>query len=69
MPNLPTFTVTDATAARLLKAFEGQKDDETGAALTPQQAYKRWLKRNLLEYVTHKENAASQSSLGNELAT
>lgn len=67
MPNLPTFTVSDATATRLLNAFAGQKDDETGADLTPQQAYKRWLKRNLMEYVTSKENLASQAALSGEL--
>jgi hypothetical protein len=69
MPTLPTFDVSTATATRLLKAFEGQKDDETGAPLTSQQAYKRWLKRNLMEYVTHKENMASQATLSSELTT
>lgn len=43
MPDLPTITVTDAQAARLLAAFEGQVD-ETGADLPPDEAYRRWLR-------------------------
>jgi hypothetical protein len=66
MPNLPTFTVSDATAQRLLAAFAGQVD-ETGAALTPQQAYKRWLKQNLLNYVLGQEARGNRPSLEADL--
>jgi len=67
MATLPTFDVSGTTATRILNAFSGEKDDETGADLTPQQAYKRWLKRVLMERVTAKENIASQATLNNEL--
>lgn len=66
MPNLPTFTVTDATATRLLKAFEGQTDPE-GNPLTAQQAYKVWLKSNLMSYVTSQEAKAGSATLSAEL--
>lgn len=39
MPTLPTFTVTDAQAARLMAAF--------GDTAT----YREWLKQNLIDYV------------------
>ena len=67
MPTLPTFDVSAATATRLLNAFAGEKDDETGADLTPQQAYRRWLKRVLMERVTAREQAAASAALSNEL--
>lgn len=67
MPALPTFDVSAATATRIMKSFENEKDDETGADLTPQQAYKRWLKRVLMERVTAREQAASSAALSDEL--
>lgn len=46
MPTLPTLTVTDAQAARLLAAF-GSTD-----------AYRAWLKKTLIDYViTYEERA------------
>lgn len=50
MPDLPTVTVTQTQADRILAAFQGVTD-ETGAAVTPQQAYKRWLSQALREKV------------------
>lgn len=50
MPALPTFDVSTATAERLLATFAGEHD-ETGALLTPQQAYKRWLRSSLVSHV------------------
>lgn len=67
MPALPTFDVSTSTGTRILNAFSGEKDDETGADLTPQQAYKRWLKRVLMERVTAREQQASSASLSTEL--
>lgn len=66
MPTLPTFTVTDPVAQRILKVFENQTD-ETGAALTPQQAYKRWLRGQLSAYVTNMEAVAASDSLEADL--
>ena len=62
MPALPTLTVTQAIADRLLAAFDGQVD-ETGAALTPVQAYKSWLRQHLVLQVTRTEADASASAL------
>ena len=67
MPNLPTFTVNDATAARILKVFENQTDDETGEPLTPTQAYKQWMKRMLMEKITAVEAMQSNAALSDEL--
>jgi hypothetical protein len=50
MPDLPTLTVTDAQANRILLAFGGQVD-EAGAALTPVQAYRRWLRESVRNHV------------------
>lgn len=66
MPNLPTFMVTDAVANRLMAAFSGQTDDN-GLPITPQQAYKRWLRQQLTQYVVRRESEASGETLGNEL--
>jgi hypothetical protein len=62
MPTLPTFTVDQATADRLLAAFDGQVDD-TGAALTPVQAYRKWLRGLLVHFVTNQESASSATTL------
>lgn len=65
MPSLPTFdNVPDATAARILAAFQNQRDDQ-GNPLTPAQAYKRWLRENLITKVRHFES--TQDPLGNDL--
>lgn len=66
MPTLPTFTVTDATASRILAAFQNMKDD-AGATLTPANAYKRWLKDQLVHWVTTYESEAQKTTLGNEM--
>lgn len=55
MPTLPTFNVTDANAARLMAAFEGEFDLVTGQPITPAQAYKRWLKGSLMQHVRMRE--------------
>lgn len=51
MPQLPTLTVTDAQATRLLAAFG------TSAA------YKEWLKNRLIEYVVEAEAMAERVSI------
>lgn len=66
MPALPTFTVTDAVAARLLKAFEGQTLPD-GTALTPVQAYRRWLKAHLISKVAAYESESNRTSLDNDI--
>lgn len=49
---LPTLTIQDdAVAQKVLVAFSGTMDPATGAELTPPQAYKRWLRAQLIEYV------------------
>lgn len=55
MPELPTLTINLAQAQRLLAVFEGQVDDE-GNALTPQEAYKRWLASTLRLHVLSVES-------------
>jgi hypothetical protein len=50
MPDLPTLTVTADQAAILLDVFSGQVDPITGNPLTPQQAYRRWLRDVLVEH-------------------
>lgn len=61
---LPTITIQDDTVAqRLLAAFQGQTDPTTGAALTAAQAYKRWLRDQLVLHVTDYENNNSTTSL------
>jgi len=67
MPTLPTFDVSTTTATRIMKVFEGQIDDETGEPLTPQVAYKRWLKRVLMEKVTGTEAMQANAALDDEL--
>lgn len=66
MPTLPTFTVTDPVAARILKAFEGL-NDEAGNPLTPQQSYKRWLRQKLVVYVTETERTSTADSFAADL--
>lgn len=66
MPNLPTFTVTQATAQRLLDAFDGHTDED-GSPLTPQQAYKQWLKRNLVAFVSDYETEHVENELRGEI--
>lgn len=63
---LPTFTVQDATAQRLLAAFSGQKD-ENGVELTPANAYKRWLRDNLVSYVIAREKDSARVTLATEI--
>jgi hypothetical protein len=62
MPTLPTFTVTQATADRLLAAFSGQVD-EAGVELTPVQAYRRWLKQTLVNRVMQSEANDNRAGL------
>jgi len=64
MPTLPTFDVTQTVADRILAAFTGERD-ENGQALTPAQAYKRWLRMNLASRVRTHE--AENDSLFTEL--
>lgn len=56
MPDLPTLTVTDAQAQRLLEVFTDSVDPDTGQALTPQQAYRRWLRDTLVGHVLAQES-------------
>lgn len=67
MPTLPTFTVSDATAQRILKTFQDHVD-ENGVALTPTQAYKRWLRGNLIGHVQREEAIVKVDPLETELA-
>jgi hypothetical protein len=57
MPNLPTFTVTDAQAARLLAAFGSTEN------------YKAWLKQQLTAYVLDKETEAERATFQNNVNT
>ena len=66
MPTLPTFTVTQTTADRLLAAFT-DATAEDGSALTAVEAYKEWLRRNLINYVLTTEARANTSSLEDDL--
>jgi hypothetical protein len=60
VPNLPTLAIDDqALFDRVVAAFEGEVDNN-GNPLTPQQAYKRWLKGQLRERVTYKEANATR---------
>jgi hypothetical protein len=51
MPALPTFTVTQAQADRLIAAF-GSAD-----------AYKAWLKNQIVSYVVNKEMESANDAL------
>lgn len=52
---LPTITINDnAVAQTVLDAFSDGIDPATGQPLTPQQAYRRWLKSQLIEFVARK---------------
>lgn len=55
MPTLPTLTVTDEQAERLLGVFTNSVDPDTGESLTPQQAYRRWLRDTLVGHVLAQE--------------
>ncbi|WP_426243673.1 hypothetical protein [Nocardioides sp. LHG3406-4] len=55
MPDLPTITVTPDQATRLLAAFADTTDPVTGEPLTPAQAYKLWLRDQLVRYVLAQE--------------
>lgn len=57
MPNLPTLSVTDPQATRLLAAFSNQTAPD-GTPLTPQQACRRWLKTALVNHVKNVEATA-----------
>jgi hypothetical protein len=65
--SLPVLEVSDEIAARILKAFEGQTDDESGDDLSPEEAYLRWLRRMLLDKVVGVETQASVAALEKEL--
>lgn len=67
MPALPTFTVSDSAATRILNAFKGQTDYNTGAALTPMQAYKRWLRDSLIRHVKAVEAETTADPLESEM--
>lgn len=62
MPSLPTFTVGNATADRLLAAFSGWTDEQ-GNPLTPVQAYRIWLRGSLISYVKAVEARKSRDDL------
>lgn len=68
MPTLPTFTVTDAVSQRLLAAFEGEFDLVTGQPITATQAYKRWLKAQLTQFVRMRESMKSAATDGLDAA-
>lgn len=51
---LPTFSVNDVTKNRILAAFSNRYD-VNGAALTPVQAYKAWLRDQLTAEVLRAE--------------
>lgn len=55
MPDLPTITVTQPQADRMLAAYSGQFDEQ-GVPMTPTQAYKRWLKSKVIEFVLGEES-------------
>lgn len=60
---LPTITIQDdAVAQRLLAAFTGQTD-ANGNPLTAAQAYRRWLRDELVRYVVATEATGSKDSL------
>lgn len=66
VPDLPTFTVTQLTADRVIAAFEGQVD-ETGQPLAPIDAYRRWLRQSLVNHVMRYEANLDADSLESEL--
>lgn len=57
MPTLPTLTVTDAQATRMIAAF--------GSA----EAYRTWLKEQIIDYVVAKELEVKKVQKENELKT
>lgn len=49
---LPTLTIQDdAVVQKVMGAFSGTIDPATGASIPPAQAYKRWLRAQLIEHV------------------
>ena len=69
MPDLPTFTVNNTVAQRLLSAFDGEVDYETQQPLTPTEAYKRWLKENLFLHVRDHERREITDTLDTDLTS
>ena len=68
MPALPTLQVTSAQATRLLAVFNGTTDSN-GNPLTPTQAYKRWLRDNLLGHVRTQEASVLQQQMNADIET
>lgn len=66
MPTLPTFDVTATVANRILAAFQGETD-AAGNPLTPQQAYKRWLRLQLLSRVQATEAKSERTQWESDL--
>ena len=64
---LPVPDVSEETATRILKAFEGMRDDETAEDLSPEDAYLAWWKRVLLEKVVSVETQVAAAALQQEL--
>lgn len=60
MPALPNFNVSDTTAQRLLAAFDGQTEMD-GTPIPAAQAYKRWLKTQIVNYVRFMESQKGES--------
>lgn len=54
MPDLPTFNAPDTTAQRITAAFDGFTD-ESGSALPPATAYRRWLRMQIINFVAARE--------------
>lgn len=62
MPNLPTFDITDAvTLKRVMDAFDMDPN------LTPQQEFKQWLKRALIEEVQRREAVKVTIAAGQQI--
>lgn len=55
MPTLPTLTVTTAQMDRLLETFSDSVHPTTGVVMTPTQAYRAWLHRQLVSHVLAQE--------------
>lgn len=59
---LPTITIQDdAIAAIVIDTFSGEVDDQ-GNALSPQTAYRRWLRGQLIEKVSYKRSQAKRAA-------
>jgi hypothetical protein len=55
LPTLPSLNVSDEQAARILEAFADSVHPDTGQPLTPQEAYRRWLRDRLMGHVLTEE--------------